>query len=329
MLAAIALAAALDAQAAGDGTVNLIDPPLEQPRFTERPTPGEIAGAYPHGAANLGASGHASIHCQISDKGKLQNCTAVREFPTGLGFGSAAVGLARFYRVDLSSPAAKRGELDLPIDFATSTNQDEMLVTGPWIGAPSFAEAGEAYPDIGGGAAGEAELHCALSGGGQLRACRVLYVQPLDRDFDKAALRLSASFRMQIDPSLIKTHQPLGANLAVRLPAPFGEEFKAHRITDPTWLALPDAASLAKLYPAIATTRGVAEGVGQADCDMGADGGLLNCHPAGDGEPSGLGFADAAAKAAAAMRMSPWTDAGGPVAGASVRVSVNFVAPPK
>ena len=61
MLAAIALAAALDAQAAGDGTVNLIDPPLEQPRFTERPTPGEIAGAYPHGAANLGASGHASI----------------------------------------------------------------------------------------------------------------------------------------------------------------------------------------------------------------------------------------------------------------------------
>jgi hypothetical protein len=329
MLAAIALAAALDAQGGGGGAVNLIDPPVEQPRFIERPTAGEVAAAYPHGAANLGASGHATIHCQINDKGRLQNCAAVREFPSGLGFGGAAVSLARYYRVDLAGAAAKKGELDLPIDFATQAREDEALVTGPWIAAPSFADAGAAYPDIGGGAAGEAELHCALSGQGELRACRVLYVVPLDRDFDKAAIKLSSVFRMQIDPALIKAHQPLGANLAVRLPAPFGDEFKAHRITDPIWLALPDATRLAALYPAAAATRGVTAGTGQADCDVAADGGLQNCHPAGDGDPSGVGFSDAAAKAAAEMRMSPWTEAGGPVAGASVRVSVNFAAPAK
>jgi hypothetical protein len=328
MLAAIALAAMLDAQGGG-GTVNLVDPPVEQPRFVERPTAAQVAAAYPHGAINLGASGHAVIHCQINDKGRLQNCAAVREFPAGLGFGGAAVALSRFYRVDLAGPAAKTGELDLPVDFATSIKEDESLVTGAWLAAPSFAEAGEAYPDIGGGAAGEAELHCALTSEGQLRACKVLYVLPLDRDFDKAALRLSTLFRMQVDPALAKARTPLGANLAVRLAAPFGDEFKARRITDPTWLAVPSETSLAALFPAAATAKGVAVGTGLADCDVGADGSLQNCHPSGDGDPPGVGFSDAAVKAAGSMRMSPWTDAGGPVAGASVRVSVRFAAAAK
>jgi hypothetical protein len=327
MLAAIALAAALDAQSGGGGAVNLVDPPVDQPRFVERPTAAQVLAAYPHGAANLGASGHATIHCQIGDKGKLEHCAAVREFPAGLGFGTAAIALARYYRVDPASPGAASGELDLPMDFATSLKEDETLVAGPWIAAPSFAEAGEAYPDIGGGAAGEAELHCALTGQGALRACKLLYVQPLDRDFDKSALKLAASFRMQVDPALARTHQALGANLAVRLPAPFGEEFKAHRITDPTWLALPSEARMAALFPAAASAKALTAGTGLADCDVGADGSLQNCRPSGDGDPPGVGFSDAAAKAAAEMRMSPWSDAGGPVAGASVRVSLRFTAP--
>jgi hypothetical protein len=325
MLAAIAFAAVLDAQGAGDGSVNLVDPPAESPRFLERPTPSQVATAYPHGAASLGASGHATIHCQIGDKGKLQHCAVVREFPTGLGFGSAAITLAHFYRVDLDGPGVKQGELDLPVNFATSISEDEQLVTGPWVAAPSFAEAGEAYPDIGGGAAGEVELHCSLSGQGVPRTCKVLYVVPLDRDFDKSALRLTPLFKMQIDPALVQSRTPLAANLRLRLAAPFGDEFKARKITDPTWLAVPDAARMAALYPAAAAGKG--SGTGLADCEVAADGSLKNCQPSGDGDPAGLGFSDAAAKAASEMRMSPWTDAGGPVAGATVRVSVRFTPP--
>jgi len=144
------------------------------------------------------------------------------------------------------------------------------------------------------------------------------------RDFDKAALSLAHLFRMRIDPDYLKTHRPMATNVMMRLAPPYRDAFKQKRIVDPVWLAGPGFARLAELFPAQATAKSVTEGTGVVDCTVGADGALTACQAAGAGDPAGLGFTEAAVKAAGALRMSPWTDEGGPVDGAQVRVPIRF-----
>jgi len=331
MLAAIAVAAMVGAAQAPEtpvtsaGPINLLDAPGGLPRFVQRPTGQEFADVYPHAAANLGVGGRALLHCEVAARdGRLAKCRVIREAPVDAGFGGAALGLARFFRVDPQSDAATRGELDLPIGFATSASADEQLTAGPWLEAPTFADIGAAYPDIGGGVTGQVVLHCALERDGRLKACKSIYMQPTDREFDQAALKLSHLFRMKIDQAALNSHQPLAANVLVRIAAPFGAEYKQRRIADPVWLASPSAAHLAELFPAQAASKSVTEGVGMADCTVGVDGALTACQPSGEGDPQKLGFSEAAIKAAGGMRMAPWTDDGGPVDGAQVRVPIRF-----
>ncbi|HEY2483381.1 MAG TPA: TonB family protein, partial [Caulobacteraceae bacterium] len=295
------------------------------PALIERPSPGAFAAAYPRGAAAVGLSGRVVLHCQVVPDGRLERCVLAREFPTGAGFGVAALSLAHFFRVDPKSEATRRGDLDLPIGFATQTNEDEQLVTGPWLAAPSFADTGAAYPDIGGGVAGQVFLHCALERDGSVRSCRSRFARPPDREFDAAALKLSHEFRMLVDPRIMRSGQSMATNVLLSMAAPYSDDAKNRRIIDPLWLAVPDAAALARFYPPPAAAKGVASGVGATDCTVAADGSLQGCHPFGDGEPPGLGFSLAAAKVAATLRMSPWTNAGGPVDGARVRLPIRFV----
>jgi hypothetical protein len=271
--------------------------------------------------------GKAVLHCQINRTGRLDACRVERETPTGAGFGGAALGMARFFRVDPQSEASLRGDVELPIGFATAADEDHLAVAGPWLAAPSFADVAAAYPDIGGGVAGQVVLRCALERDGSLKACRTLYLKPIDRDFDAAAQKLTHLFRMQIVPELMKGHQPMVANVVMSLAAPFGDDAKARRIAAPLWLTSLDAAALARRFPSQAAQKGVHSGQGVADCTVGPDGTLQACHAAGPGDPPGLGFSEAAATAAAGLRMSPWTDAGGPVDGALVRIPIRFSQP--
>lgn len=327
MAAAALMAPAPDAAQDPAAAVNVLDTPAELPRFVERPSASDFATAYPHGAASVGMGGKALLRCQVVRGGRLEACQIRRESPQGAGFGAAAVTLARSFRVDTQSEASRTGELDLPIGFATALNDNEAPVAGPWLAAPGFADVAAVYPDIGGGVAGQVVLHCALERDGAMRSCKTLYLKPTDREFDVAADKLVRLFRMQIDPSLLRGHQAMVANVVMSLAPPYGDDAKARRISDPVWLATPDAALLAQLFPAQAAQKSVHAGQGVADCTVAADGALQACHAFGDGEPPGLGFSEAAAKAAAAMRMSPWTDAGGPVDGALVRIPIRFDQP--
>jgi TonB family protein len=308
----------------GPAAVNVLDPPAELPAFLERPTPGAFATAYPRGAAAEGMSGRGVLHCQVANDGRLDRCQVVREFPTGAGFGPAALALAHAFRIDPGSEAARRGDLELPIGFAAQGSEDEQLVTGPWLAAPSFADVAAAYPDIGGGVAGQVFLRCGLERDGSVHGCKAKFMRPADREFDVAALKISHQFKMLVNPALMRRGQSMVANVLLSLAAPYSDDAKARRITDPLWLAAPDPPTLARLYPAAAKAKGVASGVGLADCTVAADGSLQGCRPFGSGDPPGLGFSDAAAQAAAPMRMSPWTNAGGPVDGALVRVPIRF-----
>jgi len=326
LLATLALAAAVGAAPAAEpaSPISILDAPAALPKFVQRPSPTEFAVAYPHGAANVGMGGQAVVHCRVVHDGRLEKCHATRESPAGAGFGGAAVSLAGFFRVDPDSDAAQSGELDLPIGFATSVDEEHLLVAGPWLEAPSFADMWAAYPDIGGGVSGQVFMHCGLKRDGGLEECKAVYQRPIDREFDLAAIKLSHSFRMRVDPSAMKSRQPMAANVFLRLAPPFGEAGKQRRIIDPVWLSSPSFARLAELFPAQAATKGVTAGTGEADCTVAADGALTDCAAFGDGEPAGLGFSQAAVKAAQDMRMSPWTGDGGPVDGARVRVPIRF-----
>ena len=198
---------------------------------------------------------------------------------------------------------------------------------GPGLACAHRCDAA-AYPDIGGGVAGVVELHCALERDGRLTSCKTLYSLPSDRAFDTAGLKLSHFFRMAIEPAQLKVRSAMGANVIMRIAAPFGEEAKQKRIVAPTWLTSPNATALAAIFPAQAAAKGVTTGLGLADCTVNADGSLTGCQPAA-GDPPDLGFSEAAVKAATSMKMSPWTDNGGPVDGASVRIPVRFAEPAK
>jgi TonB family protein len=315
------MAAAVVSAAPADTALNILGVPAAPLRFAQTPTAAEFATAYPHGAAAVGLGGEAWLHCKVGDGGRLQDCDVSRERPQGAGFGRAALNLSRFYRLDPASPAAKAGVIDAPVRFAIAADDDRVLVSGPWLAAPSFAQVAAAYPDIGGGVTGEAALHCDLNHDGSLSQCKANYQHPPDRDFGDAALKLSKIFRLRVGGEMVKSFQPMSVNVFMRLPPPFGPQGQARPLSDPIWLTGPN---LTAQFPALAKAKGVVAGVGLVDCTVAPDGALTGCQPVGPGDPPGLGFSEAAAKTAQAMRMSPWTADGGPIDGAHIRLSLRL-----
>jgi TonB family protein len=293
-------------------------------RFVQRPSGSEYNVLYPHAAANVGMPGNVALDCGVETDGHLQKCKVVREIPEGASFGGAAVSLSRFFRLDPDAATATGGVFHFSIGFATVSNGDAQLAVGPWLAAPGFADTYAVYPDIGGGVTGQVFMHCALERDGRLKDCKALYERPIERDFDVAALKLAHLFQMRIDPGLLKSHEPLSANVLVRISAPFGDDAKQRRIAEPVWLSAPSLAELSRLFPAQANAKGVTSGTGAVDCTVAADGTLVNCQADGSGDPPNLGFSDAALKAVVGMRMSPWTEDGGPVDGARIRLPIRF-----
>src|SRR5258708_10544083 len=144
MMAVAALAASTPDDVQGRA-VNVLDAPTEAPRFVERPSASDLGAAYPHDAASVGMGGKASLHCRINRGGRLDACRVERESPAGAGFGGAALSMAKFFRVDPESEASLRGDVELPIGFATAVDEDHLAVAGPWLAAPSFADVAAAY----------------------------------------------------------------------------------------------------------------------------------------------------------------------------------------
>jgi TonB family protein len=325
MLSAIVAAAALAAAPAPD-PANVLETPPDPPRFVERPSPGAYASAYPRGAESRGVGGEVMLDCQASRTGRMESCKVSLEAPSGAGFGDAALGLAKAFRISPADGDGPARQVRIPIGFATQSSDSELLIKGPWVSAPGFADIAGAYPDIGGGVTGEVVLHCAIGRDGWARGCKSLYEHPADRDFGVAALKIAHKFRLRIDTHLAGSGVPLAANVVMRMPAPDSADILDRRIHGAVWAAAPDPSQMAQLFPAPAAAKGVNAGVGAVDCTVGADGALTACQ-AGPAEPPDVGFSEAALKAVSALRLAAWSAAGGPVEGASVRVPIRFSRP--
>lgn len=93
---------------------------ITNPNWLSRPTGDELADAYPQRAILAGKSGLVSLACTVLASGALADCSVAEETPAGWGFGKAALGLTKRFRL---SPRLEDGSpvggamIRIPIRF--------------------------------------------------------------------------------------------------------------------------------------------------------------------------------------------------------------------
>ncbi len=118
---AIALATMVRAEPAGPTAT--LDLPLEgantNPDWKAKPSGDQVDAAFPKIAQTLRLNGRAELQCTAEPDGSVDQCAAVNETPTGMGFGAAAVSLAPYFEM---RPATMDGrpvaaKINIPINF--------------------------------------------------------------------------------------------------------------------------------------------------------------------------------------------------------------------
>jgi protein TonB len=74
-------------------------PVIASPRWISRPSGDQLSRAYPSRALDRGVEGSASLSCLVNADGTVSACAVVSETPGGQGFGRAAQGLSRYFRM--------------------------------------------------------------------------------------------------------------------------------------------------------------------------------------------------------------------------------------
>lgn len=73
---------------------------IRNPSWSRQPSADQMMRAYPDRALTAGVAGSASLNCLVLPTGAVTDCNVARETPSGYGFGRAAQGLSRQFRVN-------------------------------------------------------------------------------------------------------------------------------------------------------------------------------------------------------------------------------------
>lgn len=186
---------------------------IDLPDWEEAPNYAAVMLAYPVRAARDGAIGTVLLSCSVTEERRIQ-CTMVREYPGGYGFGEAALSLIPQFRVaDHDTEFIERhsrGRFLLPITLGATPTEVPTYASRDGLGANVLPPVSprilaQFYPPNGGGSNGEAVLRCNSA-----LTCEVDYESPVGHGFGAAALQT-----MTIVP----------ADRAHYLPGVFGEPF--------------------------------------------------------------------------------------------------------
>lgn len=302
------------------------------PDWLQKPNADDMEAVWPSRALAAGRGGSALIHCNINIRGGLENCKVESEKPTGEGFGAAALMLVPSFVMKPGTQDGKpvRSEIRIPITFAPGLAGGDvgqsigMVTNPPWRTAPSFADMAAAWPK--GAEAipqGHVSMRCKLRKDGSLGNCEILTDSPHGQGFVSAARRLTPLFAIPVDPQNPHGLDRAYVNLQIRFINPTAPEAIKRAVLQPRWIRGPDPAKVLAIYPEAAIAAGVKTGLGVAECTIARDGSLTACKVARE-DPQGLGFGLAAVSVAMVMRMSPWTEDGGPVDGGKIKLPVRF-----
>ncbi|MGV8929351.1 MAG: energy transducer TonB family protein [Brevundimonas sp.] len=73
---------------------------ITNPSWSRLPSADQMTRAYPTRAVAGSVAGSASLNCLVQANGGVTDCEVLRETPDGFGFGRAAQGLSRYFRVN-------------------------------------------------------------------------------------------------------------------------------------------------------------------------------------------------------------------------------------
>lgn len=307
------------------------------PDWVRKPSPQDMAGVFPKEAVKRNRDGRASIKCDVTVEGFLQNCKVVSEDPPGLGFGVAGLQLAPQFRMSpkIRGGKAMSSDVTVPIIWSGLVNSNlsptgqSLVLDPPWTQAPTVTEVAAAWPaEAGDLPSGQAALRCDLNKAGRLAGCEVISEVPKGKGFGKAARALSKSFQVAFTADKAKDLDDYKIDIPFRFRNPATPDTR--KLTKPRWIRTLNPQGVADIYPATAIKAGVKVGLGVVSCRVSATGELTDCQAARE-EPANLEFAAAAMKAASLMRMNPWTAEGDPVDGLRITLPIKFEwqGPPK
>jgi TonB family protein len=324
---------------------------------------GDAVAIWPRRAYNRSTDGRVTLSCLVDTHGLAEWCQVAAEEPPGQGFGRAALEMRPTFKLkpvqgpdgpitammtvnvgfkapDMQLDSSGLGQSQsansrmgaiAPVAGTLSGNRLEMhpvvMVDNPvWVAAANFDDLARAYPAKGGGVEGYVAAHCQVERSGRdagaLQHCQIIKETPKSQGFGQAALSLMPKFRV-LPAALARAPNdaPLWVDVPVRLSPP--QRLAERTVTAPVWLQNIDPDVVPRVFPPEAAAKGLTTGRGVARCTVAADGTVAPCTPE-PGDPDGLGFSEAAAKLASAMRMNLWSADGAPVQGGVVRIPIRL-----
>ncbi len=113
---------------------------IQNPSWTQIPSPYEMGDVYPEFATQIDMEGAATLRCGAVTEGRLADCRVLKAWPRGLGFDRAALALTPRFLIQprLVDGEARRARVRFTVHFSLGPPSTPPV---PWAGAEPTPEA--------------------------------------------------------------------------------------------------------------------------------------------------------------------------------------------